>query len=146
MNLKPGGAKGTIFRADLRVISRHTDAQVRPEAFDCAETTRQTVVLATSEAAGRVAQPPPLIKEVETICTYDLVGPNTIKAEQRTDTFLVGDAVYTGGAGDGVARLEHLAAVGFGAFMERAGRASRSSWRHAPSSCRPCVRRRPELR
>jgi len=96
MYLTPPGAKGAVYRADLRVVARRTDAQRTPESFECAETTRQTVVLAPSPNSGRVAQPPPLVKEVETICTYSLISKDVIRAEQRTATFLVGDAVYTG--------------------------------------------------
>eukprot|EP00966_Prymnesium_polylepis_P335877 7391208-Prymnesium_polylepis.1 len=99
MLLTPSGGKGAVYRADLRVVARRADAQTSPSSFACAETTRQTVVLAPTAAMAGRPQPPPLVKEVDTICTYDLVSKDVIKAEQRTATFLVGDAVYTGEAG-----------------------------------------------
>ena len=65
-------------------------------ACGCAETTRQTV----STIAGEKAQGPPkspLIKEIETICTYELDprNPDVMWGAQRTAIFLVLDAAYT---------------------------------------------------
>ncbi|KAL1498564.1 hypothetical protein AB1Y20_013883 [Prymnesium parvum] len=96
MYLTPSGAGGALYRADLNVVARRVDEQEGEGAFACAETTRQTIVLVPSEKYARATPPPPLIKEVETICTYDRVSRDVIQAEQRTATFLVGDALYTG--------------------------------------------------
>ena len=101
--LKPKGAPpGVIYAADLRVVSRRTDPPLadRPNFFACAETTRQTVTTVASESSARGGGPPPspLIKEINTIVTYeqDSQDPNVMRGYQRTATFLVPDAAYTG--------------------------------------------------
>jgi hypothetical protein len=100
--LRPAGApKTSLFAADLTVLARRTDPfpalPDRPNLFACAETTRQTV---TTMAGGKATGPPksPLIKEIETICTYELDprDPDIMRGYQRTATFLVPDAAYTG--------------------------------------------------
>lgn len=93
--VSPSGAPGgAVFRADVRVVARHSDPQLSPSSFDCAETVRQTVVLAPGERSGPA--PPPQVKEIETICTYDLQpGGEQMRGEQRTATFLAPDTVYT---------------------------------------------------
>ena len=105
MVLKPAGApKTSLFQADLRVVSRRTDpfplVPERPNLFACAETTRQTVTTVTGERSANTPQKPagPLIKEIETICTYELdpKDPNIMRGAQRTATFLVPDAAYVG--------------------------------------------------
>ena len=101
--LKPAGApKGSLFSADLRVVARRTDPfplEGRPAAFACAEVSRQTVTTINGEKAV-VTGPSrgPLIKEIETICTYQLDpnDPKIMRGSQRTATFLVPDAAYTG--------------------------------------------------
>ena len=102
--LRPAGAPPTaLFAADLRVVARRTDAfplsAERPGLFACAETTRQTVTSIAGEKAQGTGPPKsPLIKEIETICTYELDpnNPNVMRGFQRTATFLVPDAAYTG--------------------------------------------------
>jgi len=41
---------------------------------------------------------PPMVKEVETFCTYDRQPDGSFTGVQRTATFLVPDAAYTSGA------------------------------------------------
>ena len=41
---------------------------------------------------------PPMVKEVETLCTYERLPDGSIAAVQRTATFLAPDAAYTSGA------------------------------------------------
>ena len=52
------------------------------------------------ERAKAQSGPPksPLVKEIETICTYELdpSNPDVMRGGQRTATFLVPDAAYTG--------------------------------------------------
>ena len=98
--LRPEGAPSTeVFSADLRVVARRTDPLTeRPTLFACAETTRQTI---TTIAGGKAQGGPPkapLVKEIETICTYELdpSNPDVMRGGQRTATFLVPDAAYTG--------------------------------------------------
>jgi hypothetical protein len=82
------------------LLNRRTDpldASLRH--FECAETVRQTVVLVPGERAGPGATRPPMVKEVETICTYELdPAGNRMRGLQRTATFLAADASYTSGA------------------------------------------------
>jgi len=102
--LRPAGAPPTsLFSADLRVVARRTDSfpssdQSRPRLFACAETTRQTVTSIAGEKAQAGPPRAPLIKEIETIATYELdpKNPNVMRGGQRTATFLVPDAAYTG--------------------------------------------------
>lgn len=102
--LRPNGAPGTsLFSADLRVVSRRTDPYPlapRPNYFACAETTRQQVTTVAGEKAAAGPPRSPLIKEIETICTYELdaANPAVMRGHQRTATFLVPDATYTGDA------------------------------------------------
>lgn len=97
--LKPAGAPpGLVYAADLRVVARRTDPPTdNPNFFACAEITRQTVTPVQGEKA---TGPPksPLVKEIETIVTYELdrQDPNTMRGYQRTATFLVPDTAYTG--------------------------------------------------
>jgi len=101
--LRPAGAPPTsLFAADLRVVARRTDSYPskpdRPNLFACAETTRQTVTSIAGEKAQGGPPKSPLVKEIETICTYELDArnPNVMRGAQRTATFLVPDAAYTG--------------------------------------------------
>lgn len=99
--LRPAGAPPTsLFAADLRVVARRTDAPdaARPNFFACAERTRQTVTAIAGERAVQTKPTSPLIKEIETICTYELdpTNPNIMRGGQRTATYLVPDAAYTG--------------------------------------------------
>lgn len=103
MVLKPAGApKSSLFNADLRVVARRTDPYplaARPTLFACAETTRQTVTTVAGEKAVAETKPrAPLVKEINTICTYELDpnDPTVMRGFQRTATFLVPDAAYTG--------------------------------------------------
>lgn len=117
--LQPKGAPpGLVYAADLRVVSRRTDPAdpARPRLFVCAETTRQTVTAVAGEKAA--VQPPksPLIKEIETIVTYELDAkdPNLMRGYQRTATFLVPDTAYTGDP-----KLVELAAAKLTSFRGR---------------------------
>lgn len=85
--IQPLGAPGgSIFRADLRVIGRRAEPvalERTSRAFDCAETVRQTVVLVPGERSdpsllGSVGRAP-MVKEVETVCTYDLEAPGRMR-------------------------------------------------------------------
>ena len=117
--LVPKGAPpGITYAADLRVVSRRTDPpdSSRPNRFVCAETTRQTV---TSIAGGKAGPGPPkspLVKEIETIVTYELDAsdPNLMRGYQRTATFLVPDAQYTGDP-----KLAEIAAARLTSFRGR---------------------------
>ncbi len=99
--LKPSGAAaGALYVADLRVVGRRTDPAepARPGLFVCAETSRQSVKLAPGERAAAAPPPPrsPLVKEIETICTYELLnGGEVMRGYQRTATYLVPDVAYT---------------------------------------------------
>ena len=99
--LRPDGAPASsLYRADLRVVQRRTDPYPlaeRPNFFACAETTRQTVVVVAGDKASG-PRSGPLIKEIDTICTYELDAsdPKIMRGYQRTATFLVPDAAYTG--------------------------------------------------
>ena len=99
--LRPDGApSSSLYRADLRVVQRRTDPYPlpgRPNFFACAETTRQTVVVVAGDKASG-PRSGPLIKEIDTICTYELDAsdPKIMRGYQRTATFLVPDAAYTG--------------------------------------------------
>jgi hypothetical protein len=118
--LTPKGAPaGLVYAADLRVVSRRTDPPdaSRPNLFVCAETTRQTVTAVSGEkAASNAAPKSPLIKEIETIVTYerDDKDPNLMRGYQRTATFLVPDAAYTGDP-----KLAELAAARLTSFRGR---------------------------
>lgn len=102
--LAPGGApNGLLYRCDLRVVTRHSDAASEAlcpsasamcERFDCAETVRQTITMVPGASTNLVAQPP-AVKEVETICLYERRPDGSISGYQRTSTFLVPDAGYT---------------------------------------------------
>lgn len=99
--LRPDGAPSTsLFSADIRVVARRADplTEERPTSFACAETTRQTITTVAGEKAQGGPPKSPLIKEIETICTYELdpSNPDVIHGGQRTATFLVPDAAYTG--------------------------------------------------
>ena len=101
--LKPDGAPASsLFAADLRVVSRRTDPYPiiaeRPNWFACAETTRQTVTSIAGERAAPGKPKSPLVKEIETLVTYELDAdnPDIMRGYQRTATFLVPDAAYTG--------------------------------------------------
>ena len=102
--LRPDGApSASLFSADIRVVARRADPypmrEERPTLFACAETTRQTVTtIAGEKAQGGGPPKSPLVKEVETICTYalDPANPDVMRGGQRTATFLVPDAEYTG--------------------------------------------------
>ena len=104
--LRPDGAPSTsLFSADIRVVARRADPypmkgeEERPALFACAETTRQTVTTIAGDKAQQGGRPKsPLVKEVETICTYalDPANPDVMRGGQRTATFLVPDAEYTG--------------------------------------------------
>ena len=102
MVLRPAGApSGSLFSADLRVVGRRTDPYPlaeRPNFFACAETTRQTVTTVAGERAAPGPPRAPLIKEIETICTYELDSRDSrvMRGQQRTASFLVPDAGYTG--------------------------------------------------
>lgn len=94
MYIQPSAARSAgVYRADLLVVSRRSEADALPSRFACAETVRQGVVLVPT-AASAVA-PPPQVKEVEAICTYAAPSGNTMLGAQRTATFLVPDAAYT---------------------------------------------------
>lgn len=101
--LRPDGSPSTVlFSADIRVVARRVDPyprnDERPNLFACAETTRQTVTTVAGETAQGRRPQSPLVKEVETICTYELdpQNPDVMRGGQRTATFLVPDAAYTG--------------------------------------------------
>ena len=100
--LRPAGAPASsLFQADLRVTARRTDPYPltgRPDFFACAEVTRQTVTTIAGEKAAPSPTRGPLTKEIETICTYELdpANPSIMRGLQRTATFLVPDAAYTG--------------------------------------------------
>ena len=101
--LRPEGAPATaLFSADIRVVARRADPYPlkveRPYLFACAETTRQTIIAIAGEKAQRGSPSSPLVKEVETICTYELDARNlnVMRGAQRTATFLVPDVAYTG--------------------------------------------------
>lgn len=102
--LRPAGApKGSLFAADLRVVSRRTDTYPpvpsRPYLFVCAETVRQSVTTVAGERPEAAARPrPPLVKEIQTIVSYELDprNPDIMRGYQRTATFLVPDTAYTG--------------------------------------------------
>lgn len=117
--LTPNGAPvGLVYAADLRVVSRRTDPPnpARPGLFVCAETTRQTVTAVAGERAASAAPKSPLIKEIETIVTYerDAKDPNIMRGYQRTATFLVPDAAYTGDP-----KLAEIAAARLTSFRGR---------------------------
>merc|ERR1719310_1557944 len=95
--LKPSAAGRTVYRAELDVVARHTDPVRSADRFDCVETVRQTVVLVPGERDTAPPRPP-MVKEVETMCTYDLLPSGAIAGVQRTATFLVPDAAYTSGS------------------------------------------------
>lgn len=95
--LRPDAGGRTIYRASLDVLARHTDPIVRDDHFDCVETVRQTVLLVPGENYNGPRRPP-MVKEVETLCTYDRLPDGSITGVQRTATFLVPDAAYTSGA------------------------------------------------
>uniref|UniRef100_A0A7S0JG56 DUF6816 domain-containing protein n=1 Tax=Calcidiscus leptoporus TaxID=127549 RepID=A0A7S0JG56_9EUKA len=101
--IAPGGApKGLLYRCDLRVVARHSEATGEATCaaasarcrFDCAETVRQTITVVPGEAVS-VGTQPPAVKEVETICLYESRPDGSINGYQRTSTFLVPDAAYT---------------------------------------------------
>jgi len=100
--IQPSAAPGSsVFRAELRVIGRRTEpAGPEPaERFDCAEVVRQTIVVVPGEKADTRLVRAPQVKEVETICTYELEPRSGImRGYQRTATFLAADASYTSGA------------------------------------------------
>lgn len=117
--LTPKGAPpGLVYAADLRVVARRTDPPnpARPNLFVCAETTRQTVTAVAGERATSAPPKSPLIKEIETIVTYerDPKDPNLMRGYQRTATFLVPDAAYTGDP-----KLVELAAARLTSFRGR---------------------------
>ena len=117
--LTPSGAPaGLVYAADLRVVSRRTDPpnSARPNLFVCAETTRQTVTAVAGERAASAAPKSPLIKEIETIVTYerDANDPNLMRGYQRTATFLVPDTAYTGDP-----KLAEIAAARLTSFRGR---------------------------
>lgn len=58
---------------------------------------RQTVLLVPGENYNGPRRPP-MVKEVETFCTYDRQPDGSFTGVQRTATFLVPDAAYTSGA------------------------------------------------
>lgn len=95
--LRPDAAGRVIYRADLDVIARHTEAPEPTKCFDCVETVRQTVLLVPGDDYKGPTRPP-MVKEVETLCTYDRMPDGSIRGLQRTATFLVPDAAYTNGA------------------------------------------------
>ena len=95
--LRPDAAGRVVYRAQLDVVARRTDPAVSDALFDCAETVRQTVVLVPGEGYNGPTRPP-MVKEVETVCTYDRTPSGAIVGTQRTATFLVPDAAYTSGA------------------------------------------------
>lgn len=95
--LKPDAAGKTVFRAQLDVVARHTEAPEPERRFDCVETVRQTVLIVPGEGYTG-PQRPPMVKEVETLCTYDRLPSGAIAGMQRTATFLAADAAYTSGA------------------------------------------------
>lgn len=95
--LRPDAAGRVVYRAQLDVVARRTDPVVSDALFDCAETVRQTVVLVPGEGYNGPTRPP-MVKEVETVCTYDRTPSGAIVGMQRTATFLVPDAAYTSGA------------------------------------------------
>lgn len=98
--LAPSSApRSDLYRAELQVVSRHTDpASAATDSlvprFDCAEVVRQTVRVVPGEKSSR-APPPPSVKEVEAICLYELQRDGSIRGTQRTATYLVADAAYT---------------------------------------------------
>ena len=98
--LRPDGAPPTsLFSADIRIVARRADplTEERPTRFACAETTRQTITTIAGEKAQGGPPKSPLIKEIETICTYELdPSGDVMRGAQRTATFLVPDAAYTG--------------------------------------------------
>ena len=58
---------------------------------------RQTVLLVPGENYNGPRRAP-MVKEVETFCTYDRQPDGSFTGVQRTATFLVPDAAYTSGA------------------------------------------------
>jgi hypothetical protein len=95
--LRPDAAGKTIYRASLDVLARHTEPIAREDYFDCVETVRQTVLLVPGDNYNGPRRPP-MVKEVETFCTYDRLPNGSFTGVQRTATFLVPDAAYTSGA------------------------------------------------
>lgn len=95
--LRPDAAGRVVYRAQLDVVARRTDPAVSDTLFDCAETVRQTIVVVPGEGYNGPTRPP-MVKEVETVCTYDRLPSGAIVGIQRTATFLVPDAAYTSGA------------------------------------------------
>merc|ERR1740130_1612842 len=95
--LRPDAAGKTIYRASLDVLARHTEPIAREDYFDCVETVRQTVLLVPGDNYNGPRRPP-MVKEVETSCTYDRLPNGSFAGVQRTATFLVPDAAYTSGA------------------------------------------------
>jgi hypothetical protein len=96
--LKPDAAGRVVYRAELDVVARHTEPNPEPQrAFDCVETVRQTVLLVPGDDYKGPTRPP-MVKEVETLCTYERLPNGAIAGLQRTATFLVPDAAYTNGA------------------------------------------------
>jgi len=106
VRIRPNGADGRVFRAQLEVIGR-TSRRTGDNSFECAELTRQTVFaepVGTNSPAGQQqpgarppsrAPPPPLVKEIETVSTYQLQPSGRVLGQQRTLTFLVADSAYT---------------------------------------------------
>jgi hypothetical protein len=103
---------GRRYRALLQVISRTFRAPTKT-SFECSELTRQTIF---SEAAGDGSAmqpgprplPPPSVKEIETVSTYDLQPSGVVTSKQRTLTFLVADAAYTMPSSDPALDLQAL--------------------------------------
>ena len=75
-----GHAAGrVVYRAELDVVARHTEPNPEPQrAFDCVETVRQTVLLVPGDDYKGPTRPP-MVKEVETLCTYERL-PNGVAA------------------------------------------------------------------
>lgn len=88
--LQPSGAaRSALYRADLRVAARRTDAATDNDIFVCAEMVRQTILIVPGENAAQKTPRPPTVKEVETICTYQRRPDGSLVGYQRTATFLV---------------------------------------------------------
>ena len=95
--LSPEGAAGQLYRADLKVVGRHSESN--PEvtdgallSYDVCEVIRQVVSPANGPNPGVPRQSrPPLIKDVETTTLYRQTSPDRIEALQRTLTFAVPD-------------------------------------------------------
>ena len=95
--LQPSAAaRSALYRADLRIAARRTDAATEdPSAFVCGEMVRQTILIVPGANSAQKTPRPPTVKEIETICTYKRRPDGSLVGYQRTATFLVPDTLYT---------------------------------------------------